>query len=96
MGDLIGFQGFLNTSAPINPNEYDFVWKSDRRYWDFQLGNQIDDPCPWEYPRFWDDLGDGLTNTTLGASCRNSEFDQVHCVSFFLLELAEHGNSMEK
>ena len=60
MGDLIGFQGFLNESAPINPNEYDYVWKYDRRYWDFQPGNEVESECPWEYPRFWDDDAIGL------------------------------------
>lgn len=77
MGDLIGFQGFLNKSAPINPKEYDYVWKYDRRYWDFQPGNEVESQCPWELPRFWDDDGTGLTTTTIGPSCRNSEFDQV-------------------
>ncbi|KAJ6102430.1 hypothetical protein N7486_004857, partial [Penicillium sp. IBT 16267x] len=83
MGDLIGFQGFLNKSAPINPNEYDYVWKYDRRYWDFQPGNEVESECLWEYPRFWDDDGTGLTNTTLGPSCRNSEFDQYGEVAAF-------------
>ncbi|RDK37106.1 alpha-1,3-glucan synthase [Aspergillus phoenicis ATCC 13157] len=83
MGDLIGFQGYLNRSAPINPNEYDYVWKYDRQYWDFQPGNQIESQCPWEYPRFWDDDGTGLTTTTLGASCRDSEFDQYGEVAAF-------------
>ncbi|CAG7931725.1 unnamed protein product [Penicillium olsonii] len=83
MGDLIGFQGFLNRSAPINANEYDYVWKYDRRYWDFQPGNEIEEECPWEYPRFWDDDGTGLTTTTLGKSCRNSEFDQFGEVAAF-------------
>ncbi|RAL03720.1 alpha-1,3-glucan synthase [Aspergillus ibericus CBS 121593] len=83
MGDLVGFQGYLNRSAPINPNEYDYVWKYDRRYWDFQPGNQIEAECPWEYPRFWDDDGTGLTTTTLGPSCRNSEIDQYGEVAAF-------------
>ncbi|KAJ5351246.1 hypothetical protein N7452_000220 [Penicillium brevicompactum] len=83
MGDLIGFQGFLNQSAPINPNEYDFVWKYGRRYWDFQPGNEIETECPWDYPRFWDDDGTGLTTTTLGPGCRNSEFDQYGEVAAF-------------
>ncbi|PYH63384.1 alpha-1,3-glucan synthase [Aspergillus vadensis CBS 113365] len=83
MGDLIGFQGYLNRSAPINPSEYDYVWKYDRQYWDFKPGNQIESQCPWEYPRFWDDDGTGLTTTTLGASCRDSEFDQYGEVAAF-------------
>lgn len=53
------------------------MWKYDRRYFDFQPGNDWMDVCEWEYPRFWKDDGSGLTNTTLVAGCRNSEFDQV-------------------
>jgi len=87
MGDLIGFQGFLNKSAPINPDEYDYVWKYDRQYWDFQPGNEIESECLWEYPRFWDDDGTGLITTTLGPSCRNSEFDQVTFIKFFFSKL---------
>lgn len=75
LGDLIGFNGFLNTSAAFNPYEYDFVWKTSRRYHDFQPGNEWSDEC--EYPRFWDDLGTGLTETPLVCGCRDSEFDQV-------------------
>ncbi|KAJ6007917.1 hypothetical protein N7540_011893 [Penicillium herquei] len=83
MGDLIGFQGFLNASAPINANEYDYVWKYERRYWDFQPGDEVEEECPWEYPRFWDDDGTGLTTTSLGPECRNSEFDQYGEVAAF-------------
>lgn len=81
MGNLIGFKGFLNTSAPLNPYEYDYVWKGTRRYHDFQPGNAWIDKC--EYPRFWNDMGKGLTNTTLVDGCRDSEFDQVFIKSFF-------------
>ncbi|KAJ5721168.1 uncharacterized protein N7483_009102 [Penicillium malachiteum] len=83
MGDLIGFQGFLNASAPINAHEYDYVWQYERRYWDFQPGNEVEEKCPWEYPRFWDDDGTGLTTTSLGPECRNSEFDQYGEVAAF-------------
>jgi hypothetical protein len=95
MGDLIGFQGFLNQSAPINPKEYDYVWKYDRRYWDFQPGNEIENECPWEYPRFWDDDGTGLTTTPLGPSCRNSEFAQVRFSFLSILTMTDL-YSMEK
>ncbi|KAJ5701605.1 hypothetical protein N7488_009153 [Penicillium malachiteum] len=83
MGNLIGFKGFLNASAPINAHEYDYVWQYERRYWDFQPGNEVEEECPWEYPRFWDDDGTGLTTTSLGPECRNSEFDQYGEVAAF-------------
>lgn len=77
MGDLIGFKGFLNTSAPFNPYEYDHVWKSSRRYHDFQPGDSWLEECA--YPRFWDDLGRGVTSQiTFVRGCRDSEFDQVN------------------
>ena len=75
MGDLIGFPGFLNTSSPLYPEEHDYIWKSTRRYHDFQPSNTLLDQC--DYPRFWDDLGYNVTQTTLGPGCRDSEFDQV-------------------
>jgi alpha-1,3-glucan synthase len=59
------------------------VWKYERQYFDFQPGNEWMDECPWEYPRFWNDYGTGLTNTTLIGGCRISEFDQYGEVAAF-------------
>ena len=76
MGDLMGFEGYLNTSTPFRPKEHNVVWKSEKRYHDFVQSNDYLEKC--EYPRFWSSLGREVTNTTdyfLG--CRNSEFDQV-------------------
>ena len=81
LGDLIGFEGFLNKSAPLNPGEYNYVWKSSRRYHDFQPGNKALAQC--DYPRFWNDEGSGLTKTDLGAGCRDSEFNQYGEVASF-------------
>ncbi|KAH8702491.1 putative alpha-1,3-glucan synthase [Talaromyces proteolyticus] len=83
MGDLIGFEGFENTSAPLNPWEYNYIWKTSRRYHDFQPSNEWLEECEWEYPRFWDDYGRGLIETTLVKGCRNSEFDQYGEVASF-------------
>jgi alpha-1,3-glucan synthase len=66
----------MNTSAPFNPYEYNYQWKTSRHYHDFTPGNDWLNEC--EYPRFWDDLGRGITETTLVKGCRDSEFDQVH------------------
>jgi alpha-1,3-glucan synthase len=96
MGDLLGFEGYLNTSAPFEPKEYNAVWKSDRRYHDFVQSNDRLDSC--DYPRFWDSTGRPVENTTeYFVGCRDSEFDQA---SFILVlnrtPLADHIRSMAK
>uniref|UniRef100_A0A093V713 alpha-1,3-glucan synthase n=1 Tax=Talaromyces marneffei PM1 TaxID=1077442 RepID=A0A093V713_TALMA len=83
MGDLIGFEGHLNNSALFNSHGYNYVWKTSRRYHDFQPGNEWLDDCEWEYPRFWDDSGQGVIETNLTRGCQNSEFDQYGEVSSF-------------
>jgi alpha-1,3-glucan synthase len=77
MGDLISFKGFVNASAPFNFREYDFIWKGDRRYHDFQPGNSVNTSC--EYPRMWGQDGWPLTEdiTKQMDQCRESEFDLV-------------------
>ena len=55
LGDLIGFEGFLNVSTPLNYHEYNALWKTSRRYHDFTFNNTELEKCPIEYPRFWDD-----------------------------------------
>lgn len=45
LGDLIGFEGYLNESAPFTTQEHRTVWKSDRRYLDFDLGNNYNTTC---------------------------------------------------
>ena len=76
MGDLIGFDGYLNTTTPFTPKEHQVQWKSDRRYLDFDFGNGYNDTC--SYPRFWNEtgfpVGDDVTSQLQG--CYNSEFDQ--------------------
>lgn len=53
LGDLIGFEGYLNVSTPIELGEHNALWKTSRRYRDFTFNNTEIDEC--EYPRFWDD-----------------------------------------
>jgi alpha-1,3-glucan synthase len=80
MGDLLGFEGFLNTSTPFNPKEHNYVWKDTRRYLDFAPGNDYIEKC--DYPRFWGAGGERVTNTTnLLVGCRDSEFDQVGTIN---------------
>jgi len=79
MGDLIGFQGYLNDTSgtPFAFGEHDYIWKTDRQYWDFQPGNDYNNSC--NYPTFWYDAGYqvGTNVTSLLTGCKNSEFDQV-------------------
>ncbi|KAH8653740.1 alpha-1,3-glucan synthase [Xylariales sp. PMI_506] len=75
MGDLIGFQGHLNESTPFNWNEYNYVWKTERRYFDFLPGDAVNESC--EYPRFWTDDGWPMTSVIGNETgCRISDFSQ--------------------
>ena len=77
MGDLLGFEGYLNESTPFNLKEHKALWKSSRRYLDFDFGDDYLDKC--EYPRFWletgEPVGKNVTDKMIG--CYDSEFDQV-------------------
>lgn len=53
LGDLIGFEGYLNVSAPLKYKEHNALWKTTRRYHDFDFNNAELEKC--DYPRFWDD-----------------------------------------
>lgn len=78
MGDLIGFEGFLNTTTPFLFGEHNGVWKSDRRYLDFDMINEeYEGPC--DYPRYWTEFGEviGSNVTSHFTSCLQSDFDQV-------------------
>lgn len=82
MGDLIGFEGYLNTSTPFNNKEHNALWKSDRRYHDFTFNNDEIPLC--NYPRFYDDSGLEVTNeTNVLVGCRDSEFDQYGEIAAF-------------
>ncbi|OCK73844.1 glycosyltransferase family 5 protein [Lepidopterella palustris CBS 459.81] len=79
MGDLIGFEGFLNTTTPFSPAEHKAVWKTDRHYQDFTFGNTYKPNC--EYPRFWNESGfrvlkDSDATFSQLNGCYDSEFDQ--------------------
>jgi alpha-1,3-glucan synthase len=80
MGDLIGFEGFLNETAPFQTQEHKVQWKSSLQYHDFSFGNDYNDTC--EYPKFWNQSGlpllkgvDATFDKLVG--CYDSEFDQV-------------------
>ncbi|KAK4119093.1 glycosyltransferase family 5 protein [Parathielavia appendiculata] len=82
MGDLIGFEGYLNETTPWSFTEHNAIWKTSRRYWDFHLG---DDSVPCEYPRFYDEHGDLIGEEVMSnfKTCRTSDFDQYGDVESF-------------
>lgn len=77
MGDLLGFEGYLNETAPFAPLEHKVVWKSSRRYLDFDIGTEYNETC--NLPRFWNETGERVDPIWLEdfGGCYNSEFDQV-------------------
>lgn len=83
LGDLIGFQGYLNTSAPFEVEEHKVKWKTSRQYLDFNFGNEYNDTC--EYPPFWYEDGylvpSNVTDQLKG--CYDSDFDQYGDVEAF-------------
>lgn len=79
MGDLIGFEGYLNISAPYVPaHEHEALWKTSRRYHDFDFGTVFNSTCV-DFPRlFWDngsEVQQSVYNTFGG--CYDGDFDQV-------------------
>ncbi|KIX10110.1 uncharacterized protein Z518_01191 [Rhinocladiella mackenziei CBS 650.93] len=76
MGDLIGFDGYLNTTTPFTLAEHQVQYKTDRHYHDFNFGNNYNKTC--QYPKFWLEtgypVGDDVTKNMVG--CYDSEFDQ--------------------
>ena len=79
MSDLIGFEGYLNESTPFNPEEHNAVWKTSRRYPDFDIGHEYNESC--EFPRFWNETGYPIEQVYMDEfkGCYNGEFDQVSC-----------------
>jgi len=80
MGDLIGFETFLNATTPFSAKEHKAVYKTNVTYHDFTIGNNYNASC--EYPRFWNNSGqrvlkesDPVFSQLVG--CYDSEFDQV-------------------
>jgi alpha-1,3-glucan synthase len=77
MGDLIGFDDYLNTSVPFVTTELTVQYRDpQRQYSDFDFGNNYKETC--EYPRFWLEtgfpVGTDVTDQLVG--CFDSEFDQ--------------------
>ncbi|PYH55725.1 alpha-1,3-glucan synthase [Aspergillus niger CBS 101883] len=83
MGDLIGFEGYLNTSAPFTVDEHKVEWKTARRYVDFDFGNSYNETC--DYPRFWYENGYPVQKTVTDSlvGCYDSDFDQYGDIEAF-------------
>ena len=78
MGDLIAFDGYLNSSTPFNTKEYTVGWRNPvKQYHDFHFGNKYNETC--HYPRFWLETGFAVKNdvTDQFKGCYDSDFDQV-------------------
>ncbi|KAF8625783.1 hypothetical protein AX15_005173 [Amanita polypyramis BW_CC] len=80
MSDLIGFQGYLNMSAPFNLNEYQALWKHPNympwnftEYRDFKVINERNTSCV--LPNLWEEDGDRVLGIQTDG-CLVSEFDQ--------------------
>ncbi|KAL2022124.1 hypothetical protein VTK56DRAFT_5953 [Thermocarpiscus australiensis] len=80
MSDLIGFEGHLNTSTPFSEKEHRVLWKTSRRYLDFDIGNEYNETC--EYPQFWYEDGTRINPPGL-KGCYNSDFDQYGDIEAF-------------
>jgi len=84
MGNLLGFKGHLNESAPFDPQEHEILYKTDQVYPDFSFTNK---KTTCEYPRFWNEAGYRVNETNdgtpdgkfarLGTQCYDGDFDQV-------------------
>lgn len=83
MGDLIGFEGHLNTTTPFSEKEYPTQWKTERQYVDFHIGQNYNTTC--DYPRFWfeDGYPVNVSMTSELVGCYNSDFDQYGDIEAF-------------
>ena len=83
MSDLIGFDGFMNTTTPFTTQEHQVQWKTDRQYLDFKFGNTYNETC--SYPRFYNETGYPVGQDVYDQlkGCYDSEFDQYGDVEAF-------------
>ncbi|ODN77465.1 hypothetical protein L202_04642 [Cryptococcus amylolentus CBS 6039] len=86
MGDLIGFENYLNVSTPFSLDEHDAEWKLPdyapwgfQKYPDFNFTNTYNDSCT--YPTFW--LDDGTIYNPGKTGCYASDFDQYGDIEAF-------------
>ena len=102
MGDLISFEGYENITTPFNWNQHNHVWKSDRRYLDFEVDGTVNISC--QYPDFWDNDGYPLNSSITAGErgCRQSDFDQygdmpgVGAVPIWISQLAKFSGVQDR
>lgn len=79
MTALLGFEDYLNTSAPWSFREHNQMYRTDMvHYRDFTQSNEWLEECDVPYPTFWDQGGRPIdnANTSKMVGCMNSDFDQ--------------------
>lgn len=78
MGDLIGFKGHLNSSAPFEPKEMPISYKTNRHYHDWSFTDDYNESCK-DFPRLYMENGEEVGKSVYGSfrGCYNSDFDQV-------------------
>ncbi|KAJ5580343.1 uncharacterized protein N7459_006328 [Penicillium hispanicum] len=83
LGDLVGFEGHLNSTTPFLEKEYKTLWKTDRRYVDFDIGESYNTTC--DYPRFWYETGFPVNESQISGlvGCYDSDFDQYGDIEAF-------------
>ncbi|KAI9720143.1 MAG: Cell wall alpha-1,3-glucan synthase ags1 [Chrysothrix sp. TS-e1954] len=76
LSDLIGFEGYLNTTTPFSVDEHQVLYKTTRQYYDFAFGNTYNETC--SYPRFYNETGFRVDNSVDQElrGCYDSDFDQ--------------------
>ena len=78
LADLIGFEGYLNETAPFTLKEHKVRWKGSRHYLDFDIGNNVyNETC--DYPTFYNETGEIIDQVFRDqmTGCYDSDFDQV-------------------
>ncbi|WVW86411.1 hypothetical protein I302_108457 [Kwoniella bestiolae CBS 10118] len=86
MGDLVGFEGYLNVSTPFSLDEHTAQWKLPdyapwgfQEYPDFKFTNTYNDSCT--FPTFYEDDGSIYDPGKVG--CYASDFDQYGDIEAF-------------
>ncbi|KZO95858.1 glycosyltransferase family 5 protein [Calocera viscosa TUFC12733] len=79
LGDMVGFVGYENVSAPFDIDEYQCEWKNPQyvpfgleKYPDFEIVNTYNESC--QLPVLWQD--DGTIVNVAHSGCYESDFDQ--------------------
>ncbi|SMQ48893.1 unnamed protein product [Zymoseptoria tritici ST99CH_3D7] len=85
MANLFGFEGSFNSSTDFSFTEHNMEYISKVTYRDFEVSNNFQEVCPYDYPRFWDQGGHQIldNNTREMVGCMDSDFNQFGDVGAF-------------